>query len=232
VQVWVDLEYHSACKGPAAPKECLSEAMNVIERNVPITLIRHSLDALPEYQLPAGYEIRSYVPGDEHAWIEIHRQAERFNIITMERFIRAFGTDSAELHARQLYLRTAADEPIGTATAWFACDADGAMIGRVHWVALIPAYQGRGLSKPLLARVCQQLHACRYPRAYLVTSTARLPAINLYLQFGFVPWIRSSTDQAAWQDLAPYVPRLTSDPGRAHMTQPPEPMSRMGTPDE
>jgi GNAT superfamily N-acetyltransferase len=58
--------------------------------------------------------------------------------------------------------------------------------------------QGRGLAKPLMSIVCRRLRELGHERAYLTTSTARIPAINLYLKFGFRPEIRDEEDRRAW----------------------------------
>ncbi len=55
---------------------------------------------------------------------------------------------------------------------------------RIHWVAIAPAYQGRGLAKPLVAAACLRLRALGHVWAYLTTSTSRLPAVSLYTKFG------------------------------------------------
>ena len=49
-----------------------------------------------------------------------------------------------------------------------------------------PAYQGRGLGKAALAFALERLSHW-HERAFLDTSTARLPALKMYLDFGFAP---------------------------------------------
>ena len=68
----------------------------------------------------------------------------------------------------------------------------------MFWLAIMRHHQGRGLGKPLLAAVCNRLVELGYQRACVVTSTGRLPAVSLYLQFGFQPDIKSGADQAVW----------------------------------
>ena len=92
---------------------------------------------------------------------------------------------------------------MGTATAWSGDLFPGQPIGRIHWVAIVPDRQGQGLAKPLLAATCRRLRALGHERAYLTTSTARLPAINLYLLFGFQPLVGSPEAYQAWQAVRP-----------------------------
>ncbi len=82
---------------------------------------------------------------------------------------------------------------IGTATAWYGYFA-GQERGRVHWVGIIPAYQGKGLSKSLLSVVMARL-AHDHRTAYLTTRTTNYRAINLYLSFGFVPYLMHERDE-------------------------------------
>jgi GNAT superfamily N-acetyltransferase len=179
--------------------------MAVVQQNIPVTMVRPNLDGIPVAALPAGYAVTWYAAGDERHWIEIHRRADRYNSISLARFARAFGGDTAILGQRQAYLRDPADAVIGTATAWFDDVTHDPQLGRVHWVAIDPAYQGRGLAKPLLSVICRRLADLGHQQAYLTTSTARVPAINLYRQFGFVPRVRDEQERAVWQALAPYL---------------------------
>ena len=55
----------------------------------------------------------------------------------------------------------------------------------MHWVAILPAYQGRGLAKPLLAQVMQTMAVLGHRQVYLTTQRFRRAAIGLYTSFGF-----------------------------------------------
>jgi GNAT superfamily N-acetyltransferase len=172
--------------------------------NILVNMVRATLDELPTHSLPDGYLLRMYQPGDEQAWVDIHLEADRWNRVTLETFRKEFGVDPVPLAMRQFYLCNAEGTPIGTATGWLNDDYHGAAWGRIHWVALRPQYHGRGLSKPLLAAACWRMRELGHDKAYLVTSTPRIPAINLYRSFGFEPEIRSADDEAAWSLVRPY----------------------------
>jgi GNAT superfamily N-acetyltransferase len=164
-----------------------------------VLMIRETLDEIPAFSFPPGFSMRWYEPGDERLWVDIHKKADTHNTIGIELFRQQFGADDKLIAQRQCYLINAAGEAIGTATAWRDENLGGASIGRVHWVAIVPAYQGCGLSKPLMTTVCERLRDLGHTRAYLATALERKPAIRLYLRFGFVPWIRSEEESLLWQ---------------------------------
>lgn len=78
---------------------------------------------------------------------------------------------------------------------------------RVHWVAIAPCAQGRGLAKPLMTNICRRLRDLGHQRAYLTTAPERIVAINLYLKFGFVPVFKGETERAVWQEIQREIER-------------------------
>src|SRR5437867_3612627 len=188
---------------------------------------RANLDNVPEFTLPAGFTLRWYEPGDEAHWLRIHLAADPFNEITPELFRKQFGVDAGrglqrasadepgsgvnsvlrDLRQHQGYLLSPTGEVVGTGTAWFNNNFEGARWGRVHWLAIIPEFQGRGLAKPLMTSICRRLRELGHEHVYLSTSTARPAAIGLYLKFGFEPLIRSEEDAAVWREVLPSVVR-------------------------
>jgi GNAT superfamily N-acetyltransferase len=174
-----------------------------------VTMVRGDLEGLPRHALPEGFVIRPYAPGDELAWVRIQSAADAYNVIVADLFRAQFGDDTRELGRRLFMLEDPRGTAIGTAAAWFGGARRGPEAGRVHWVAIHPAHQGRGLAKPLMSRVCLALRDLGHERAFLTTSTARVPAIALYLSFGFVPEIAGPQDAAAWAALQRRAPGLT-----------------------
>lgn len=179
--------------------------MSIVERNAPVTMVRPDLAGVPRFDLPTRYSLRRYAPGDERDWVRINAAADRYNAITFELFRREFGYDSELLGRRLFFLADGDGSAIGTAAAWFDDRDPPRPDGRVHWVAIHPECQGRGLAKPLLSRVCSALRELGHQGAYLTTSTARTRAITLYVRFGFVPEIASPAEAAAWEELGAYV---------------------------
>ncbi len=173
-----------------------------------ITMVRPMLDGLPDCpSLPAGYTIRAYRPGDEVAWLRIHEEADRYSAIAPDKFEREFGCDVEVLQARQFYLCRADGLAVGTITAWWDTNEQfpGCNFGLVHWVAIAPAEQGKGLSKAMLTRCLGRLKELGRDGACLNTQSQRLAAINLYLSFGFVPRIDTQPQRDVWAQLAAIV---------------------------
>ena len=171
-----------------------------------IILWREHLEEIPDFPLPDHFSLRWYQPGDDQEWFRIQSTADRLNEITPDLFARQFGKDEHELARRQCFLLNSRGNAIGTATAWFNDNFEGKRFGRVHWVAILPEYQGRGLAKPLMTTICHRLRELGHTRAYLTTSTARLGAIRLYLRFGFVPMIRNAAEEAVWNNIEEKMP--------------------------
>jgi GNAT superfamily N-acetyltransferase len=192
---------------------------------VRVSMVREQLEDLPCFPVPSPFTIRYHAPGDIATWLAIQQAADQYQAVDPALFARAFGTDEAALRERQCFLCDGAGQAVGTATAWFNDDYHGRACGRVHWLAVIPSLQGKGLGKALMSEVCRRLRALHHTRAYLVTHTVRLPAIRLYLTFGFVPEIRVAEDLAAWREVEGQgltLPQLGSPkpPGPEHGVAP------------
>jgi len=164
-------------------------------------MVRPSLAGFPREPVPAPFFLRSYRPGDEKQWYGIHIEADRYSNITPELFEKQFTSDARQLAARQIYLCNGAGRPVGTITAWRNEHFPGHNWGRVHWVAIIPQYQGRGLARGMLSACLERLEKLMYDGAYLTTSTVRTAAVNLYLRYGFRPCIAGARDVKAWRSM-------------------------------
>jgi GNAT superfamily N-acetyltransferase len=164
-----------------------------------VTMVREHLAGLPVCPLSEPFRLRCYEPGDGATWLRIVRAADSWLAIPDDAFERTFGADETALAQRQLFLCDADGQAVGTVSAWFGANPWGRRCGRIHWLAILPGFQGRGLAKPLLAAACHRLADLGHSEVYLITEAARVVAIRLYLKFGFVPAIRTARDWAAWR---------------------------------
>ncbi len=176
----------------------------------PIWMIRETLDNVPSFSLPEPYSIRWYQEGDRAVWEDIQERCENDpRPFPKELFDRGYGMDLGALPQRMVFLLDHSAKPIGTATAWLDENFDGKLYGRIHWVAILQEYQGRGLAKPLMSIVCARLRELGHQRACLRTSTGRIPAINLYNKFGFVPLLRNAAEENDWRGVKEALRRAT-----------------------
>ena len=178
--------------------------MDPTKEYIDIRMIRDNLDNIPDYCLPSGYSIRWYRPGHEKHWQAVQLLADEYTRVTPDLFEKEFGTDTQLLSKRQCFLCDSKGNIIGTASAWLD-DQGEKSPGRIHWVAIIPQEQGRGLAKPLLTIICKRLKELGHSRTHLTTQSVRIPAINLYAKFGFAPVIDSDRDREIWEKLQKHI---------------------------
>ena len=153
--------------------------------------------------LPEGYYFRNFQAGDESIWADIETAAGEFTSKdkALERFMEEFGGLEAELATRCFFLYDENDKPIGTSMGWYDEDFNGEKIGRLHWIAICPSHQGRGLGKPLVARAIKRMQES-HQQAYLTSQTTSWKAIHMYLDFGFRPLYTFEDCPKAWELLA------------------------------
>lgn len=168
----------------------------------PIYMI-HDLQHTPQDKLPDGCQFRmlDWNQGDDKTWAKLVTATNEFSNTAdaMKRFDQEFRSYPVEASQRILLLETAEGEPIGTACAWYG-DWQGQAIGRLHWVEIAPAFQGKKLGKPLIAaavRLLARFHA----KAYLKTQESSLAAIHLYRKLGFYPAITTNDEQDIWNRI-------------------------------
>ncbi len=171
----------------------------------PVQMIRPHMRDIPPTPLPDGFSMRAMRPEEIGLWTDIQRDAEQFiEDIDDELFMDEFGDDLEAMRWRCFLLVDADGVALGTISAWYSRDFKGQDYGRIHWFAVRPAYQGRGLGRAALSHAMERL-AEWHERAWLATSTGRLAAIKLYLDFGFVPDLEPDGAREAWRDVASHL---------------------------
>ncbi len=181
-----------------------SARRNTVVERISVSMVREDFDGLPEYELPRGYYFRMFKRGEARIWAQVQTRAGSFTGIR-----KAFGQFNKEFRDRQdefeqrcvFLVHDESGEVIGTTTAWLDPDFHGRDHGRIHWVAIVPEFQGRGLAKPM---ICEAMRLLRqwHVRACLGTQTTRLKAIRIYLDFGFTPDVTRERAEEAWRLIA------------------------------
>lgn len=172
-------------------------------KRISVTMVRENLLDIPQYSLPDGFQLRLFSEGDKQNWASIETEVDEFRNeqLALKHFAEEFGPHLDDMKKRCLFIEDEHGETIATTTAWYGdLTGNGEMLGRIHWVGVIPAYQGRKLAKPLLSAAMNIL-ANHHSRAYLTSQTTSYQAINMYLNYGFEPLFTAPSCYEAWDLL-------------------------------
>jgi ribosomal protein S18 acetylase RimI-like enzyme len=166
--------------------------------HIELVMFRPHLEDIPQAELPSGFSLRRFRDGDRSNWARIETAVGEFSSVEDAEagFDREFGAHISEMPRRSLVLEADGAGAIGTTTAWWG-GFRGETIGMIHWVAIDPAYQGRGLSKPLLS-AAMELLATLHTSAFLGTQTWSWRAIGLYQSYGFQRVIETEEHRRGW----------------------------------
>lgn len=165
--------------------------------DIPVRMIRPHLRDIPTVPFPEGFGIRALRRDEGPLWTDVQRDAEEIITIADDLFVRQFGDEPEQIERRCFFVVNPNGAAVGTISAWHG--GEDATLGRIHWVAVRPAYQGRGLGKAALAFALERL-ARWHERAFLDTSTTRIPALKMYLDLGFAPDLEQGPDaRSAWR---------------------------------
>lgn len=162
-------------------------------------MVADPLPDLPPPSFPPGFGTRLMTPADVPLWTDVQRDAEPFFQIADDLFNQEFGHDPGQAFQRCYLITAPAPDPdhtrpgshhaAGVISAWwddsFTYRDQTRPFGRLHWLAVRPAYQRRGLARAASLFVLHRLRQ-EFGRAYLVTQSNRHGAIQLYQSLGFV----------------------------------------------
>ena len=176
-----------------------------IDHQVPFTavvMVRENRDNVPAHPLPEGYHFAPFTPCDEENWIRLQLEVTHVESyaqgkqIFREEFLQAPEDIPCEncpgyeaVVKRTVQVKDAQENLVGVATLWMG-DTFGGIWQRVHWVAVHPDHQGKGLAKCMMARILELYGelACATP-IYLTTQTKTYRAVRIYKQMGFAPYM-------------------------------------------
>ncbi len=148
-----------------------------------VVMMKDSLEDLEEVQLPEGYKLKTFSPGDEEKWVELMRNIFPESDWTVEKFKEAFASQP-QFDPQGLFFIIKGEEYVATALGWFD-DVNNKEMGRVHWVGVKEEHRGKGLGKAVVLAVLHYLRSQGSWKVILDTQEYRKPAIRLYETLGF-----------------------------------------------
>lgn len=136
---------------------------------------------------PEGFRLRLYQPGDEAAWAALEYEIGDFASPedALDYFVRTYGPHPRELARRGVFAVDRRDRVVGICTAWRDRDADGREAASLHWLAVSPETQGRGLGKALCRRALAVFRELGESPVYIHTQPWSWKALRLYVREGF-----------------------------------------------
>ena len=172
---------------------------------------RPNLDNIGEVILPNGYQLRTYMEGDEEAWVKIIKAT--FPIAgldwNVDRFQREF-LDCPQFRPNSLFFVTYEGEPVGTTCAWIESPNE-TKLGYLHMVAVLPEHQGKRLAYVLCLSAVRFFKENGFESVKLNTDDHRFPAIKTYLNLGFVPEYIDESHKELWSVVFQKLGSKTKD---------------------
>jgi mycothiol synthase len=178
--------------GQPVQVEGIGRPLTAVEQ---LLMRRPHLEALDDLALPAGYQLRTFQPGDEQTWLELCNPAIGMNW-SMEQLHQKL-LDVPWFSPDRLFFITHNQEPVGTACAW-QLTVDEKHTGYVHMVVVQPEHRGRGLGRAATLRVLHYFREHGFKESVLNTDDFRLPAIMVYRLLGFEPVIQDEIMRQRW----------------------------------
>ena len=175
--------------------------INMLDKSVPYAGFYMRRDAglpLVASPLPEGYSFVFYKEGDEASWARIEASVLEFesDFSAIMHFKQNFVPHENELRKRCLFIENGSGEKIATTTAWWRYIGDERRAW-MHWVAVMPEYQGQGLGKAIVSKATELMAELEgNVDFYLGTQTWSYKAVGIYKQHGFLP----TADRALYTD--------------------------------
>ncbi|GFK28320.1 GNAT family N-acetyltransferase [Tetragenococcus halophilus] len=159
----------------------------MIDKTIPYVkfqMERNTTQALPDRQLPEGYQVSFYTPGDERDWQVIETSVGEFDHLSEAQgyFQKNFVPYPDELEKRMTFVTDPSGKKVATCTAWWAKEGGP----QFHWLAVMREAQRKGIATFLTVKVTALLEEL-YPDqpAMLHTQTWNYPAITIYQKLGY-----------------------------------------------
>lgn len=172
---------------------------NTIEYHELILTI-DNLNTKKNYKLPSGYKFVFWNDKSNiNDWINIHIETGEFASLTEAKnvFDKFYGLFYSELNKRCFFIEDEFKNKVATATLSPANEFGYNCV--IDWLAVSGKSQGKGLSKPLIAKCLEVAKKLGYNKILLHTQTTTWLAAKLYLDFGFKPMVLE--DKKGWEIL-------------------------------
>ncbi len=161
---------------------------------LPQLILWYGREAAPDVPKMAGYRLRPYQRGDEEGWLALLQANGELGRWDQQRLEDVLAGTRVQLFV----------EGAGQIVACAGCNDRPRELRpcwEIGWVAVHPAFQGRGLGKCIVAAAVAQAKALGKRPIYLLTDDFRIPALRCYLKLGFLPNNSHPSYPRRWADI-------------------------------
>lgn len=132
--------------------------------------------------LPPGFHFRLCRPDELEQWkdMQLVGTGDTPRSYLDDYYAKWYAPKGNLFFRRCTFICNERDLPVGSAFLWKQYD----LYTTLHWLKVLPAYEGRGLGRALLSHLLRDLPPEEYP-VYLHTQPSSYRAIKLYSDFGF-----------------------------------------------
>ena len=143
-------------------------------------------EALPQWEVPQGFSVRSFQPGDASLLTEVQNSAFGgswgFCPNTVEQI--EYRTSMANTSHQGILFLHRDEKPAGYCWTCVA-PANGSIRGLIGMIGVVPDYRGQGVSRAMLLAGMEYLRSIGVADIALQVDGSNAPAIRLYTSVGF-----------------------------------------------
>ena len=166
------------------------------------------LETPPTPQLPAGYHLQTYHPGNEDRFYEVMALAgwPGWGMEKLKPWLYRILPEGWFMA-----VQTKSDQIVATAMATHDPTWLHPFCAELGWVATDPAHTGKGLGTAVVAAATARMLIAGYPHIHLFTEPFRLAALKIYLRLGYLPFLFAPEETERWREVCeqlswPYKP--------------------------
>jgi mycothiol synthase len=171
-----------------------------MSNSIPQLHMRRSLAALPEIDVPSGYELRAFTSDDAARWADLLARNGELGEWNLDRALPFFAANSRMVLPGSFFVMCDG-RPTATAQLHLHLDDVYAPTPELGWVAALPDHRGKGIGYLVCLAVLRFAASVGHQEIFLRTDDHRLPAIRSYLRLGFEPWLFDETARDRWDRI-------------------------------
>lgn len=160
---------------------------NMLDRTIPFrnTIMKCSEYEYRKEELPDGFSVVPYQPGDEKEWAKLEYAIGDFNSAEeAEKYFVETYLQKTESYTNILFARNRENDIVGSCIAWQDIRGTGS-VSSLHWLVVDERYQGIGLGRALATAVMNIYAKQNGLPVYVHTQPWSWKAILLYVSLGF-----------------------------------------------